>query len=351
MNDVKKQTNSHYGALDGLRAYSAIGVAMMHILINGQYKVSGFVFDTFIKSLGNLVFLFMMISAFSMCCGYYSKILNCEISIEKFYGRRYQKMWPFFAILCVVDIIISPSRSAIYELFANLTLCFGLLPNANISVIGIGWFLGLIFVFYMIFPFFCYLISSRKRAWFVMIVSMLYHLVCRVYFFDSNHVINGFDVRGNILYSAMFFVFGGVLFLYKNLISDIAKRYRWCLIILSVATTGVYFYEGNSEPFIMLILFGLLLIYSIGNSGRKGFILQNSFTRFIGNISLEIYLCHMLFYRVMEKLNLNHMFENEILSYFCTVILTLVSAVIFSCIVKNIFRKIDDYKMKIIERE
>lgn len=85
----------HYGALDGLRAYSAIGVAMMHILSNGQYKVKGFIFDSFIASLGNLVFLFMMISAFSMCCGYYKRITGQQISIEKFYSRRYQKMWPF----------------------------------------------------------------------------------------------------------------------------------------------------------------------------------------------------------------------------------------------------------------
>ena len=54
---MKTQNKIHYGALDGLRAYSAIGVAMMHILSNGKYKVSGFVFDPFIQSLGNLVFL------------------------------------------------------------------------------------------------------------------------------------------------------------------------------------------------------------------------------------------------------------------------------------------------------
>lgn len=58
---MKTQNKIHYGALDGLRAYSAIGVAMMHILSNGKYKVSGFVFDPFIQSLGNLVFLFMIV--------------------------------------------------------------------------------------------------------------------------------------------------------------------------------------------------------------------------------------------------------------------------------------------------
>ena len=342
---MKTQNKIHYGALDGLRAYSAIGVAMMHILSNGKYKVSGFVFDPFIQSLGNLVFLFMMISAFSMCCGYYDRLINQEISVEKFYARRYKKIWPFFAILCFVDIIISPSINAVYELFANLTLCFGLLPNANISVIGIGWFLGLIFVFYMIFPFVCYLISNRNRAWGTFIISMIFNVICRIYFFDNNHVISGFDVRGNIIYSAMFFMLGGILFLYKNSIYEFCQKKKILIALLTVIIAGIYFYQGKSEPFIMLVLFGLLLIYSIASQNNTGKILSNKFTKFIGNISLEIYLCHMVFYRMIEKVHMNHLFGNEILSYIVTVIMTLACAIIFSCVVKYLLEKMMQKKL------
>lgn len=330
----------HYGALDGLRAYSAIGVAMMHILSNGQYRIKGFVFNSFIASLGNLVFLFMMISAFSMCCGYYKRITSQQISIEKFYSRRYQKMWPFFAILCLIDIIISPSKSAIYELFANLTLCFGLLPNANISVIGIGWFLGLIFVFYMIFPFFCFLISNKKRAWMAMVISMIFNVLCRIYFFDKNHMLDHFDVRTNIIYSSMFFMAGGIIYLYKEQLLKIVSKYRISVILLALLFTIGYFYEGNAEPFIMLLLFAIFLIYSIGSLEKQGKILENKFTKFIGNISLEIYLCHMVFYRLIEKLHLTHLLGNEIFSYILTVIMTLCCAVVFSCGIKYFLNKV-----------
>lgn len=44
-------------------------------------------------------------------------------------------------------------------MFANLTLCQGLLLNANISVIGVSWTLAVIFVFYMLFP----LIMSEEK--------------------------------------------------------------------------------------------------------------------------------------------------------------------------------------------
>ncbi|WP_158223266.1 hypothetical protein [Fibrobacter sp. UWS1] len=47
---------------------------------------------------------------------------------------------------------MKPSISELYQAFADLTLAFNLLPNPDISVIGVGWFLGLVFLFYMIFP-------------------------------------------------------------------------------------------------------------------------------------------------------------------------------------------------------
>lgn len=101
----------------------------------------------------------MMVSGFGMCCGYYQKIVNQKISVEDFYKKRYIKIWPYFALLCALDFVISPSKESLFEVFANLTLCQGLLPNAKISVIGVSWTLAVIFVFYMLFPFFCFLIG------------------------------------------------------------------------------------------------------------------------------------------------------------------------------------------------
>ena len=95
-----------------------------------------------------------MVSAFGMCCGYYEKFKAGTINIEAFYKRRYEKLWPFFALLCILDVVISPSADSVYEIFANLTMLQGLLPNPQISVVGVSWTLAVIFVFYLLFPFF-----------------------------------------------------------------------------------------------------------------------------------------------------------------------------------------------------
>ncbi|MFR3109175.1 MAG: hypothetical protein ACLTOG_03040 [Mediterraneibacter faecis] len=68
----------------------------MHVLANGEYSIGGFVFERLIPSFTNLVFLFMMVSGFGMCCGYYQKIIDQKISVEDFYKKRYIKIWPYF---------------------------------------------------------------------------------------------------------------------------------------------------------------------------------------------------------------------------------------------------------------
>ena len=85
---------------------------------------------------------------------------------------------PFLALLCALDFVISPSKNSLYEVFANLTLCQGLLPNANISVIGVSWTLAVIFVFYMLFPFFCFLLGNKKRAWIVAVLMRVVSVIC-----------------------------------------------------------------------------------------------------------------------------------------------------------------------------
>lgn len=336
-----------YVGINGLRAYAAIGIAMMHIKVNGSYVIPGFVSENLIESMGELVFLFMIISGFSMCCGYYDKILNNEISVSYFYSKRYKKVWPYFALLCFIDVIISPSVNALYELFANLTLCFGLLPNANISVIGVGWFLGVVFVFYIIFPFFCYLISDSRRAWFSFGIALIFNSICQVYFFDINHTVTNFDIRSNFIYCSVFFITGGLIYLYKEQVVKFSTKFRKLCLTLCIILI-ICFVTIQKTVVIMLLLFSLMLIYSIGE--YKNTVLDNSFTRFISNISMEIYLCHMIFFRIVEKLNLSHLFSNDLLSYIVCTIITLAGAITFSTIVKVIFKKIEKlYKSRVVQ--
>ena len=60
----------HYAGIDGLRALSCLAIIAMHVLANTEYAVSGFLFDTLIPAGTQMVYLFLMISGFGLCCGY-----------------------------------------------------------------------------------------------------------------------------------------------------------------------------------------------------------------------------------------------------------------------------------------
>ena len=317
-----------YEGIDGLKAYAIIGIALMHVLANGEYELGGFVFDRMIPAFTNLVFLFMMVSGFGMCCGYYQKIVDRKISMEEFYSKRYIKIWPYFALLCALDFVISPSKNSMYEVFANLTLCQGLLPNANISVIGVSWTLAVIFVFYMLFPFFCFLLENKKKAWIVAVAALIFNFVSSNYFNAE---------RKNIVYDAIYFIAGGLIFLYRKELADFASKHKVIAGAILLVATVAYFVLGSSTV-TMLFFCVAALVYTIGCKVGG---MANPVAKFLGGICFEVYLCHMVVYRLLEKLHLVHLFGNVLLAYIFTAVAVVCGSVVFSVCAKWFLNKIE----------
>lgn len=246
----------HYDAIDGLRTIACIGIVMMHVQANNAYEISGFVYNDIIASFTNFVFLFMVISAFGMCCGYLDKMLSNQISLEKFYAKRYSKILPFFAVLVLLDVVMSPSKEALIESLADVTLLFGLFPN-NISVIGVGWFLGLIFAFYLIFPFYCVVLKNRKRAWIAFGVSVLLNYIFGSYFGIS---------RTNIVYCLPYLIAGGLIYLYRDELERFSSKDGWIALIGTTVCVVLYYVIGGNTVTMLLVSVSFL-IYAIGRSG------------------------------------------------------------------------------------
>lgn len=300
---------------------ACIGIMMMHMRVNNSYKIDGYFYNTVIPSFTNFVFLFMTVSAFGMCCGYYEKVKNLRISLSDFYAKRFKKILPFFGLLVMIDVILSPSRGALYEAFADLTLLFGFLPNAgHISVISVGWFLGLVFVFYLCFPFFCVLLETKRRAWLAFGISLMYNFACTTYF----------EVRrSNILYSACFFLAGGLVYLYRH---ELAKLKPWLTVALTAAAVALYYIMGGYAMNCLLASVALLLCAIV--TRRK--ILENWITRFFSSISMEFYLAHMAIFRVVQKLRLNTVLGNGWGRYLLTVVLVLTATALFAVVAKRV---------------
>lgn len=336
---------NRYDSLNGLRTIMCIGILVMHVFANTKNGLKGYFFENIIPSFNSFVFLFMIISGFGMCCGYYKKIKNNEITLNEFYKKRYKKILPFFALLVVFDVLIERSFSSIIEGFADLTLVYGFLPNPKIQVIGVGWTIGVIFAFYILFPFFVFLLDNKKRAWFSLSISLIFNFVCLYYFFDDYFVTDSFRASSNILYCSIYFIIGGIIYLYREnlkIVKDNKILYGLCLLIsmiiflIPVDIINLKWFPTIKES----IVYTLWLIIAINTNGK---IMNNRFTKFISNISMEIYLCHMMVFRILEKIKLINIFDNGILSYTTNCILVLIGAIIFSIITKKIIKKINYY--------
>lgn len=317
-----------YKNIDGLRAYSAIGIILMHVMTNRGGNINSTA-TVLIAPLGVLVELFFIISGFGMCCGYYDKIKNNEISVKSFYDKRYMKILPYFALLTIIDVVVAKFNvNSIIEAFCNVTLMFGYFPNPDISVIGVGWALGVIFAFYILFPFFVYMIWNKKKAWLSMIVTIVMYYIINHYF-DPQGLLSACNIARWLCY----FTAGGLVYLHRDEIVKRLKNNRIiCLIALIAA--GLSFYILPSEiagvdilPIKLLLIFSYILCYAIT---FKSSILDNKLTRFLSSISFEIYLAHMIIFRVLERVGILHLFASENVSYIfeavCVVIFTSIFA-------------------------
>ncbi len=329
----KKIVRTHYNALDGLRAFAAIGIVLFHVMYNISPSVmgSGFVYDSVIAYFGRFVLLFMMVSAFSLCCGYYERIKVGIVTPDAFYKKRYLRILPFYLLMMLLDFVTEPTGKIAGEIFTNSTLCFKLIPKYESEVIGVGWFLGIIFLFYILFPFFVFMLSSKKRGWISLVISLVILKLALIRNVDIN--------CGDIIFDIPFFITGGLIYLYRNQLTAIIHKNNAISILVTVIWTVLFFSpkgwiipEMKSYGFLWeLCMAAVWLIYAVGSQDR---LLNNKFVKYISGISMEIYLCHMLFFRVIEKVHLNNYIHNPHLLFVVTFIIVLCGAVVFSHIIK-----------------
>ena len=188
----------------------------------------------------------------------------------------------------------------------------------------------------MLFPFFCFLIGNKKRAWGVAVAALVFNWLCGTYFFDANHVIK-FSARTSVVYDAIYFIVGGLIFLYRKELAEFASKYKvFAGAILLIATVAYFAVGGNTLT--MLFFCVAALVYTLGC--KRG-VLVNPVAKFLGGISFEIYLCHMVIYRVLEKLHLVHLFENGLLAYIFTAVAVICGSVVFSVCAKWFLNKIE----------
>lgn len=332
-----------YRNIDALRTFGCLAIIMWHILANSNYEWGGIIPERIIPSFNYLVYLFMLISGFGMCNGYYKKAHNGKFDVNKFYIRRYKKNLPFFALVVLLDCLMSFSLETLYEALIEVTMLFGFLPNNNLSVIGVSWTLGVIFVFYIIFPYFVFLIYNKKRAWLSLIISLVITYMCQAYFMTDKFVVQDYSIRHSFLYCIPFFVMGGLIYLYKDDIERFVDNNIGLTVMTCLVLTILYYFMPDHLHNTDLIAFKCLVLYTAWLClalGSVNKILSNRFTALVSGISMEMYLSHMVVFRAVEKIGITSMLGNSILGYLLTCLVVIVLLIIGILIYKKAIDKL-----------
>ena len=66
-------SNNRYENLDGLKVIAAFGIVAMHVSSNMGHPLTLEIATNVIGSMTHFVKLFLILSGFGMCCGYYEK--------------------------------------------------------------------------------------------------------------------------------------------------------------------------------------------------------------------------------------------------------------------------------------
>lgn len=148
----------------------------------------------------------------------------------------------------------------------------------------------------------------------------MYNFVCANYFEVG---------RSNILYSACFFLTGGLIYLYRD---EIIKLNQWGALGMVGGAVVLYYLIGGNAMMCLLVS-TTLLIYAII---KQGGILENRVTKFFSGVSMEIYLSHMVIFRAIEKLKLNLILGNGWVQYVVTSVLVIAGATVFAVIMQKI---------------
>ena len=127
---------------------------------------------------------------------------------------------------------------------------------------------------------------------------------------------------------------GGLVYLYRDELKRLKNIRIVAVVFLAITASAYYFLSQND--LVMAVFSVAIIIFAITTNGKLG---ENKLIKKLSSISFEVYLSHMMIYRVLEKLKINHMFGLNAISYGVTAFLTLAGAIAFSYIAKVVLEK------------
>lgn len=127
---------------------------------------------------------------------------------------------------------------------------------------------------------------------------------------------------------------------------DMGGQFHHLLLVICIAASILEFYKPSviDEYMYLIFLFGLWMVYAISGEWKW---LSNKVVKYLSGISMEIYLSHMVLFRLTEKLGMDALSDNPNVNYVVATLFTLSLTICFCHVVKyKVLPKIMDRMCK-----
>lgn len=318
---------------DCLKGYFALFIIIHHV-----YQFTGiFVGTKLEKIFAHLGYWSVAVFIFITGYGLYESYKNKGDEYIK--GFVLSRIVPFYCTYCIYAVLY-----IIYD------LCFGIKHSLSeyiktfthgSTIISFGWYLQLSLLIYIVFYLIFRLIKMSKiRSLFLLVFVVAY-----LFFY----YLNGMAV--NLYTPLVFFLFGIICSRYKEFFKKVLDKLHILIFILSVVILVLTYRTINWYEYLMpdyivpiaYIIFGMSFLMFVITVVRfvvkyAGFLIVNPISKFLGMISLEIYVFQGMFFRGFYLLSLNKYLYIALVVTCCVVTATVFNRLSF-VLKKKIYAK------------
>lgn len=265
------------------------------------------------------VAFFFVLSGFVLCCGYGNKVVQGEFSTSKFFWRHFWRLYPLHLLLFVATVFLDWRIGHVYDLaqlMAPLLLVQSWIPSNHTLFVanGVSWFLCDTLFFYAVFA--CIFktilrLPLASLAWVGAGLAIVYAAVainvpsgmvnCTLY---SNPLLRTVDFSLGILAWRMCSIAPSACHADKALLS--AKMFPVADIVLLLVAYMIYQIANTGVRCSMLFWPVMPLVVArlavADTDNRNCFVrfLHSRPMQWLGAISFEIFMCHLLVMRLVQ---------------------------------------------------
>lgn len=277
---------THYSTMAGFSVEKGIGIG--RIVADGKYAVavfillSGFLIANILKK-GNLEYSqFILRRSFRIFPAYLVFLLVSSLTLFFAVDALEMNPWKNSKIIERIAYFSESKENFIPHLFFHLPLLHGLLPDgilpyAEIAIMGVAWSLSLEWQFYLVAPFLYVRIINKRN-----VIICLAILVCLILWRHYNH---SSAYLGNNL---ILFGLGGLSVIVLT-IPDNSRR-NYLSVILFVIGFILTFRDYMFAWIIWMLVIWAEMGWSIPKQMRR--IWDLPYLRILGNWSYSFYCCH-----------------------------------------------------------